>query len=86
MSAREKAQRGKACYDRGEWPEAIAAYEESLRLRPEHPLTHFNLGLAYYKNNQKQEARREWQMVLTLAGDRSPYLVEQTKILLRQFG
>ena len=33
----------------GRWKEAVAAYEESLRLDPNNPQTYLNLGFVYYE-------------------------------------
>lgn len=77
---------GNAFYGRGEFEAAIAEYRAALELAPERPLTHFNLGLALYKANRKTEARRAWEEALALTEGTNPYLEEQTRIMLRQFG
>jgi tetratricopeptide (TPR) repeat protein len=50
-------------------PEAIAAYEEALRLRPGAAAIHANLGAAYLSTNDL--ARAETNFRAALAGDAS---------------
>jgi Flp pilus assembly protein TadD len=48
---------------------AIVQLEQAVRLAPESPGIHFNLGGAYYGKDRVADAEREFQMVLTLAPD-----------------
>jgi tetratricopeptide (TPR) repeat protein len=73
-------------YKQGRFADSIPLYRESLELRPNQPVVHFNLGLALYKSGKKREGRAEWQSVLELTDGKKPYLHEQASIMLRQFG
>ena len=44
-------------------PEAIKAFEKSLSMEPYNPVTHSNLGLAYYFNKDIEKATYEWATV-----------------------
>lgn len=84
--ARAHERRGSDLYQSGEFEAAAMEYRAALGLDPDRALTHFNLGLALYKGNQKTEARRAWEEALALAEGRNAYLEEQARIMLRQFG
>ncbi len=86
LQARGHARRGHRLYQRSEFDGAIAEYEQSLERLPDQPLVAFNLGLALYKAGRKAEARVRWQAVLAQAETKQPYLAEQARIMLRQFG
>ncbi len=82
--ARAHARRGHRLYQQGDFDGASAAYAQSLEYQPAQPLVEFNLGLALYKAGRKPEARARWQAVLDETDN--PYLAEQARIMLRQFG
>jgi tetratricopeptide (TPR) repeat protein len=46
--------------------EAIASAEEAVRLTPDHPLAHLNLGLAYLSAARHDEARQSLEQTLKL--------------------
>ena len=48
---------------------AIVQLEQAVRLAPESPGIHFNLGGAYYGKDRVADAEREFQTVVTLAPD-----------------
>jgi tetratricopeptide (TPR) repeat protein len=48
-----------------QWSNAIAAFQALLAKHPEHEKAQFNLGLAYLRNNQPQQARQIWQNLLS---------------------
>jgi Flp pilus assembly protein TadD len=48
---------------------AIVQLEQAVRLAPESPRIHFNLGGAYYGKDRVADAEREFQTVLQLAPD-----------------
>ena len=59
---------GEACFNLSCFPEAIAAYTESLRLDPEdHGITHYQLALSYYKSQRFAEAIQHIEKMLTLS-------------------
>lgn len=84
--ARAHARRGQGLYQKSDFTGAIAEYEQSLEWRPDQPLIAFNLGLALYKAGRKTDARARWQAVLAQAETDNPYLAEQARMMLRQFG
>jgi len=84
--ARAHERRGNGLYGKGEFEAAIIEYEAALTFDPERPLALFNLGLALYKAHRKADARRAWETALALVAGQNPYLEEQVKIMLRQFG
>lgn len=86
LQARGHARRGHRLYRQSEFAGAVAAYEQSLECLPDQPLIAYNLGLALYKAGRKAEARARWQDVLAQTEIHNPYLAEQARIMLRQFG
>ena len=50
----------------GRLPEAIAQYEEALRIRPDFTSAHYNLALADAKAGSYEQAVQELERVLTL--------------------
>jgi GT2 family glycosyltransferase/tetratricopeptide (TPR) repeat protein/2-polyprenyl-3-methyl-5-hydroxy-6-metoxy-1,4-benzoquinol methylase len=50
----------------GRAADAIASYQESLRLRPRHSPTYVQLGYAYRAAGQKQEAADAWRRALAI--------------------
>jgi tetratricopeptide (TPR) repeat protein len=48
--------RGQAEYERGNHPEALAAFEGAAGMRPQDPRTRFNLADALYRNGKFEEA------------------------------
>jgi len=49
--------------------EAIQHYEISLRLNPNNPEEHFNLGMALLRNSRRLEAVKHLQQALNLRPD-----------------
>ncbi len=84
--AHRLARRGARLYAQGRLPESVAAYQEALELQPDAPPMLINFGLALYQSGRKGEARAAWQRALALTEATRPYLAEQARILLRQFG
>ena len=41
----------------GQWKEAVAAYQESLRVNPDNAQTYLNLGFVYYELGYDHEAQ-----------------------------
>jgi tetratricopeptide (TPR) repeat protein len=60
---------GLALYNGGRYSEAIEAYKEVTRLRPELAAAHYNLGLTYVAVNDKDAARREYNLLKPLNAD-----------------
>jgi tetratricopeptide (TPR) repeat protein len=42
----------------GRWEEALAAYQESLRVNPDNPQTYLNIGFVYYEMGYDQKAQK----------------------------
>jgi tetratricopeptide (TPR) repeat protein len=60
---------GMALSERGELDEAIAAYREAIRLRPDFPFAHLNLGMALYGRGEVDEAIAAWREPIRLQPD-----------------
>ncbi len=60
---------GKALDDSGRHQEAIAKYEEAIRLRPDYALSHNNLGAAYFDVGRYEEAIAELKEAIRLKAD-----------------
>lgn len=86
FQARALQRSADAFYRQGQFAEAVAAYQDVLRLRPNAATIRLNLGLALYKSGRKREGRDEWRTVLAQVENTNSYLTEQVQILLRQFG
>lgn len=46
----------------GQWKEAIAAYQESLKVNPGNPQTYLNLGFVYYELGYDREAQQAFEI------------------------
>jgi pentatricopeptide repeat protein len=53
-------------YRMGNYYVAITEFERSLSLNPNAALTHYHLGLAYYKNSEFDKARKQFRKALKL--------------------
>ena len=53
----EHFRHGFALARNGQWKEALAAYQESLRLNPNNAQTYLNLGFVYYELGYDREAQ-----------------------------
>jgi tetratricopeptide (TPR) repeat protein len=56
----------------GKLPEAVAQYEQALRIKPDYVDAHFNLGLALEKLGRTPEAIEHYQQALKLRPDFTP--------------
>ncbi len=52
--------------EQGKAEDAIAQYEEALRLKADNPEAHFNLAVAFLRANRRNEAAAHFQQVLRL--------------------
>ena len=59
-------EQGQQHYQRGEWEQAIAAYQAAIEADPEHQSAYVNLGDAYYQANQLELAIQSYQQALEL--------------------
>ncbi|MEC4984765.1 MAG: tetratricopeptide repeat protein [Oscillatoria sp. PMC 1068.18] len=69
--------RGNRNYELKRYQEAIADYEEVIRLQPDRAIAHFNQGVSYYRANNPDEAAVSFNAAIahTLASDpQSPLL------------
>lgn len=57
---------GLALYNARRYSEAVEPYQAVVRLRPSLAGAHFNLGLTYIAMNDKESARREYEMLKPL--------------------
>jgi len=68
---------GHSCAWAEDWSGAADAYEKAAELRPQDPLVHMNLGLAYLRLGRTQEALEQYQSADRLYGGD---LVAKTKV------
>lgn len=54
-------------------PPAIFAFQQAMRLSPQHPAPPFFLGLAYVRDGNVAEARRYWARALALTPPNASY-------------
>lgn len=59
-------QRGVVLARKGLWKEALAAYQESLRVNPDKAQTYLNLGFVYYEMGNDQEAQQAFDRACKL--------------------
>jgi tetratricopeptide (TPR) repeat protein len=57
---------GVALFNGGRYSEAIEAYKAVVKLRPQLAAGHYNLGLSYVAINDKEGARRQYDILKTL--------------------
>lgn len=60
---------GSAYYSDGQVKKAISAYEKSLQLSPLFARAHYNLAVAYFVDEQKDLANKEYEALLNLDKD-----------------
>ena len=60
---------GQAYYKDGQYPEAVDAFNNALKIAPDYTEVHFFLGQAYYKTGSGSLAKEEFQRVIHLAPD-----------------
>ena len=60
-------ERGVAAYNADDTDEAVDAFEEAVRLAPEEPEAHINLGLVYLRLQRPEDAMRELTTGASLA-------------------
>jgi tetratricopeptide (TPR) repeat protein len=54
------------------YQEAIESYRQVQKLKPDLALTHYNLGVAYFQQNEWARAEKEWVRALELKPDFAP--------------
>jgi tetratricopeptide (TPR) repeat protein len=64
----EHFSRGLSLAKQGLWREALAAYEESLRVNPNRAQTYLNIGFVYYELGYDQEAQEAFARASKLQG------------------
>ena len=57
-------------------PPALFAFQQAMRLSPDHPAPRFFLGTAYIKSGQFREGRFWWARALALTPREAPYRAE----------
>jgi Tfp pilus assembly protein PilF len=53
-------------YLKGSYLSAISELQDSLKLDPLNPIIHYHLGLAYFKNDQPEEAKEFLEKALKI--------------------
>jgi len=67
-------------YNGGRYSEAIEAYRAMTKLRPELAGAHYNLALTFIAINDKEGARREYDVLRTL----NPAMATQLQSLIKR--
>jgi tetratricopeptide (TPR) repeat protein len=65
-SASEHLNRGADYADQGQLDQAIAEYQEAIRLDPDYAEAHYNLGLAYHKQGKLDDAIAEYKEAIRI--------------------
>ena len=70
-------------YLKGNYPNAVTEFQDSLSRDPENPVINFRMGLAQYKNNDKAKAKDYFEKALELdpnfkEADEARRLLEET--------
>jgi len=60
---------GNLLLEQKKFEQAIACYLQVQKLRPDFAITNFNLGMAYFMQDQWQKAEAEWERALALKPD-----------------
>lgn len=63
-------------------PPALFAFQQAIRVAPQHPAPHFFLGLAYVRANDYATARTEWTKALALSPEGASYRRDITMRLM----
>lgn len=61
--------KGVAYYQRGEYAEAVEAFQNSIRTRPRAAATWYNLGLAYERLGSVEQAARAYSQAVVVNPD-----------------
>jgi Flp pilus assembly protein TadD len=61
----------------GNFDEALIALQQALRLTPDDPLTHYNLGLTYLARNDRSQAQAEYEILKRLHSDLADALLRE---------
>jgi tetratricopeptide (TPR) repeat protein len=67
---------GLALYNGKRFSEAIEAYQAVLKLRPQLAAAHYNLGLSYVAINDKQAARKQYEILKPLNANMADQLLK----------
>ena len=70
----------------GKQHEAVEAYQQALKLLPDFPAAHYNLGQAFFAMRQYQSAEREYTKAIDQAHGRYPLAHNAMAIVLKQRG
>ena len=60
---------GNALFQLGKIPEAFSQYQEALRIDPDSPLLHYDMGVALEKLDRVGEAIEQYKMALRIDPD-----------------
>jgi tetratricopeptide (TPR) repeat protein len=61
--------RGWCYFNLAQYNEAIANYNQAIELNPQYIQAYYNRGLAYESNKQLEEAKEDFEKVLTLKNE-----------------
>ncbi|QGJ69959.1 Hypothetical protein PBC10988_16480 [Planctomycetales bacterium 10988] len=64
---------GRRAYDREEYPAAVKFFSKAVELQPEKAIWHYNLGLAYRKSGEPQQAKAAFERAVSLDESKSQF-------------
>ena len=68
-SAGDRVKQGVAYYEQGELDKALVEYKEAIKLDPDNPDAHRNLGTVYMEQGKWEEAAAAYEQAIELAPD-----------------
>ncbi len=73
--SRGKIKKGIKAFEKSQWDESLQNFQDALLDEPEHPVGHFNVGEAYYKKKNYEEALKSYEKALS---SQDPKLKQKT--------
>ena len=81
QNAENYAQLGNAYFDAEQWPNAIDAYERSLKINPNDADVSTDLGVSYYYTNRTDEALAQFERSLRISPNHTKTLLNKGIVL-----
>lgn len=81
QNAENYTQLGNAYFDAEQWPNAIDAYERSLKLNPNDADVSTDLGVSYYYTNRTDEALAQFERSLKISPNHTKTLLNKGIVL-----
>lgn len=73
--SRGKIKKGIKAFEKSQWDESLQNFQDALLDDPENPVGHFNVGEAYYKKKNYEEALKSYEKALS---SQDPKLKQKT--------